>query len=72
MLPINYGGLGVAAVTADGKDLYYSGEGGVVRRMPLDPEELAALARSRVQRPFNVEECERFDIAEDCSVYEGP
>ena len=68
-VPMGYDGLGVAALTPDARYLYYTGEGGVVRRMPLDPEELVALARSRVQRDFNVEECERFLDWVDCSAY---
>jgi hypothetical protein len=64
-LPVGTGAPIMHAFGADERYLYYAGEGGVVRRFPLDPHELAALARSRVQREFFDEECARFLIA-DC------
>lgn len=57
-------------ITADGRNLYYQGAGGVLRRFPLDDTELVALAEQRVQRDFTEAECERFAIADDCSNYE--
>lgn len=58
-------------ISDDGRYLY-SADRTVIRRMPLDPEELAALARERAVRGFSSEECERFLSDEtDCSVHEG-
>ena len=69
-LPTGYGNLASADLSPDLRYLYYSGEGGVVRRMPLDSAELAAAADSRRRRTFTVDECERFLSDTDCSVYE--
>jgi hypothetical protein len=58
-------------ISDDGSYLFYA-DGGVIRRMPLDPDELAELARRRSLRDFSLEECERFLSADtDCSVYSG-
>jgi hypothetical protein len=57
------------AFTPDGSALYYEANNGLLRRFPMDHAELADLARARVQRDFTAEECERFDIAPDCSIY---
>ena len=70
-LPVDTGGPTIVAMTADAAHLYYADRGGLVRRFPLDPRELANLARDRVQRDFTPEECQRFLIAEDCSIYAG-
>lgn len=53
----------------DGRYLYYA-DGGQLRRMPLDPDELATAARGRSLRDSTVEECERF-LADtvDCTIY---
>ncbi len=69
-LPTGYGNLASADFSSNGRYLYYSGEGGSIRRMPLDVLELTGLAESRVNRGFTLEECERFLIDTDCSVYE--
>lgn len=54
----------------DGRYLFYA-DGGIMRRMPLDPDELAELARERSLRDFSVEECERFLPDEiNCAKYE--
>ena len=71
-LPVDTRDPTVSAITADGRYLYYADNGGLVRRFPLDASELADLARNRVQRDdFNAEECQRFLIAQDCSIYAG-
>lgn len=57
-------------ISDDGRYLFYA-DGGLIRRMPLDPDELASLARERSLRDFSVEECERFLAEEtDCAKYE--
>jgi DNA-binding SARP family transcriptional activator/WD40 repeat protein len=63
-------GITYLLFSPDGRYLYYA-DGGVLIRMPLDPEELAALARERSQRDFTIEECEQF-LSEftDCTVYQ--
>jgi WD40 repeat protein len=64
--------LGVThlAFSADGRYLFY-GDRGVIRRMPLDPEELASLARERSLRDFTFDQCERFlSGGADCTQYE--
>ena len=66
-LPVDTGASTMLAPTADGDYLYYAGRGGVVRRFPLEDDELADLARQRVQRDFTAEECSRFGI-ERCAV----
>jgi hypothetical protein len=56
-------------ISDDGRYLFYA-DGGVIRRMPLDSEELADLARRRSLRNFSTEECERFLPGDtDCSLY---
>jgi WD40 repeat protein len=53
----------------DGRYVYYA-DGGVLRRMPLVPDELAALARERSLRDFSFEECERFlSESVECTQY---
>jgi hypothetical protein len=45
---------------------------GVMRRMPLEAEELVELARERSLRDFNVDECENFLPEDtDCTLYEA-
>lgn len=61
--------LGVThlAFSADGLHLFYA-DRGVVRRMPLDPAELASLAREGSLRDFTFDDCERFlSDAADCA-----
>ena len=62
-LPVDTRAPTMQAMTADGRYLYYADKGGVVRRLPLDPAELAELARQRVQRTFTAEECARFGVS---------
>lgn len=50
----------------DGETLFYSDRNGVLRRYLTDPDALAALARSRVQREFTETECLRYFPAEEC------
>ena len=50
----------------------YCADGGIVRRFPRDPDELVALARSRVQRDFTVAEREHYSIADGCSPCASP
>jgi len=65
-LPVDTGAPTMQAMSADGRYHYYADRGGVVRRFPLDPAELAELARSRVQRGFTTEECVRFVLDDGC------
>ncbi|MBK5269064.1 MAG: WD40 repeat domain-containing protein, partial [Acidimicrobiia bacterium] len=58
------------AMSPDGTVLYYPDHDGVLVRALLDPEELAKLARARTTRDFTVEECQQFNIVDDCSIYE--
>jgi hypothetical protein len=67
---VDLGDGSIYRLTPNGRYLYYATSDGVIRRFPLDHAELAELARMRVQRDFFREECERFSIADDCSVYE--
>ena len=70
-LPVNSGSNTLHAMTPNGRYHYYEDAGGVVRRFPLDPEELAQLARERVQRDFTTEECTRFLITGSCDTPGG-
>ncbi len=63
-LPLDDGGA--FKITPDGGTLYYA-DSGVVRRFPLDHTELAALARSRVQRELTAAECESYAVGENCA-----
>jgi DNA-binding SARP family transcriptional activator/WD40 repeat protein len=73
VLPVDTGNFTSAAFSPDGGYLYYEVEGGVIRRMPLDEEELVDLARSRTFRDFNSDECRRYLPKDtDCSVYRAP
>jgi WD40 repeat protein len=50
----------------DGRTLFYADANGVLRRFLVEPQDLVALARSRVQRGFTEAECERWFPDEDC------
>jgi DNA-binding SARP family transcriptional activator/WD40 repeat protein len=54
----------------DGRYLWYTDGQGELNRMPMDPEELVALARERSLRGFTADECQRFLINE-CAADEG-
>ena len=71
-LPVDSGPGSNVRITPDDRFLYYESAGGVVRRFPLDHEELADLARSRVQRDFTEAECRRFALSDDCSPTGSP
>lgn len=61
--------LPFVAFSPDGEYLYYSdlGQAGyVIRRFALDPEQLVALAESRVTRELTEDECRRFPSAPPC------
>ena len=57
-------GLATLAFSPDGSYLLYT-DGDVLRRYPLDADELVRLARSLVTREFTSQECATFLIA-DC------
>lgn len=61
-LAVDSGAPTMHAITADGRYHYYADDGGLVRRFPLNPEELVTLARARAQRGFTPEECTRYLI----------
>ncbi|MGH9119917.1 MAG: WD40 repeat domain-containing protein [Acidimicrobiales bacterium] len=44
----------------DGNHLYYADTGDVIRRYPLDTDELVELAESRLTRGFTADECRRY------------
>ena len=50
----------------DGSAILYQDADGVLRRFPVDHADLAALARSRVQRGFTEPECERYFETGEC------
>ena len=50
--------------------LYYEDGGGVIRRFPGDPGELARLARSMLTRGFTSDECTRYFPGEKCPVFD--
>jgi len=56
----------VLAFTPDERYFYYEAPGNVMRRMPMDVDELVALARAQVQREFTVEECATYFPAGAC------
>ncbi|MEO1065442.1 MAG: hypothetical protein AAFZ07_28840 [Actinomycetota bacterium] len=58
-------GRTAALVALADDEILYQDEGGVLRRLILDDERLAELARTRVQRVLTPEECERFAL--DCA-----
>ena len=68
-LPVDGSVVPDVAISPDGSTLMYLDADGVIKRMLLNPDELVAFARSRVTRDFTEQECERYSIAEDCSVY---
>jgi WD40 repeat protein len=73
VLPVDTGNFTSAAFSPDGRYVYYEVEGGVIRQMPLDEEELVDMARSRTFRDFNSDECRRYLPKDtDCSVYREP
>lgn len=56
-----------ATIIPDGSAVYFATGDGVMRRVPLEADELAELARSRVTRDLTDMECRRF-TPEKCSV----
>jgi hypothetical protein len=60
-----------ARFSDDGRYLWYTSGQGELHRMPMDPEELVALARERTLRGFTADECERFLLDEECAAEEG-
>ena len=54
----------------DGEVVFYADANGVLRRYLTDPDDLVALARSRVQRDFTEVECSRFFSDGDCPTLE--
>ncbi|MEM7271926.1 MAG: BTAD domain-containing putative transcriptional regulator [Actinomycetota bacterium] len=46
--------------------VFYQDAKGVIRRLPVDPDELVNLALSRVQRGFSPEECTRYFPSQPC------
>jgi hypothetical protein len=56
----------VVEFSPDGRYLYYPDTGNVVRRFPLDVDELVGLAESRLTRGFTADECRRYLRSADC------
>jgi DNA-binding SARP family transcriptional activator/WD40 repeat protein len=57
---------------APGTDtLYYEDGGGVVRRFPIDVEELVQLAHSLLTRGFTQEECNRYFAGKECPAFDA-
>lgn len=54
------------AFSPDGSYLYYADTGNVLRRYPLDTDELIELAESRLTRGFTADECDRYFGSPDC------
>jgi DNA-binding SARP family transcriptional activator/serine/threonine protein kinase/WD40 repeat protein len=50
--------------------LYYEDGGGVVRRFPVDLEEVTRIARSVLTRGFTQQECERYFAGEECPTFD--
>ncbi|MEM9747546.1 MAG: hypothetical protein AAF945_12695, partial [Actinomycetota bacterium] len=67
--PGNPGAATFIASSPDDRYLYYEDEGLLLRRFPLDADELIEFAESLVQRDFGVEQCERYQLADDCVEY---
>jgi len=65
-LSSDYGDFLQLYALPDGRALYYPDAEGVLRRYLIDPDELATLHRSRVQRGFTESECTRFFPHGDC------
>ena len=59
-------GFWTVAFEPDGRHLLYA-EGNVVRRYPIDNDELIQLARSRLTRELTPEECARYLDPDRCS-----
>ncbi|MGD9702437.1 MAG: BTAD domain-containing putative transcriptional regulator [Acidimicrobiia bacterium] len=51
--------------------LYYEDGGGVVRRLPVDMEEVTRIARSVLTRGFTQQECERYIAGEECPTFDA-
>jgi len=55
---------------ASGTDtLYYEDGAGLVRRLPLDVEDVTELARGVLTRGFTPQECSRYFPGESCPVF---
>ena len=56
---------------APGTDtLYYEDGDGVIRRFPIDIDEVTDLARSLLKRGFTQQECDRFFPGEECPTFD--
>lgn len=69
-VPTSAGQFVVMVPLPDGSAVLYQDGDGVLRRLLLDPDDLVALARSRVQRGFTDAECSSFFPERDCPVAE--
>lgn len=68
-IDVNTGRPTVAFLSDDGTTLWYAAANHILTRTFTNGDDLEATARSRGNRPFTVEECERFLYDTDCSVY---
>lgn len=50
--------------------LYYEDGGGVVRRLPVDIEDVTRIARSVLTRGFTQQECDRYFAGEECPTFD--
>ncbi|HJR88602.1 MAG TPA: hypothetical protein VJ782_00415, partial [Aeromicrobium sp.] len=58
------------AFAAGTDTLYYEDGGGVVRRFPIEANELSELARKLLTRGLTQQECDRFFAGEDCPSFD--
>ena len=65
-VPTNPGTSAYMFALNDEETAYYQDAGGVLRRLTTNPDALAELARSRVQRGFTDAECERYLPLRSC------
>ena len=61
-------GVEAVAFSADGKYLATGSDDGVVRKFPLDDNELLTVARARVMRDLTSDECRQYLHTDQCSV----
>jgi hypothetical protein len=65
-IPVDISPVPFATFDPDGSTLHYFDAGYVLRRFPLETEELIELAESRVTRGLTLDECRRYLDPADC------
>jgi hypothetical protein len=70
-VPTNQAGPPTFAFAPGTDTLYYEDADGVVRRFPVDVDEVTRLARSVLTRGFTQQECDQYFPGETCPTFDA-